>query len=304
MTEYHIPALLEETVNGLNIQPDGIYVDATFGGGGHSREILAQLSSKGRLIAFDRDAEAQRNLPEDERITLIPYDFRYIRQFLRYLNAFPADGILADFGISFHQVDAGERGFSFRFDAALDMRMDQAQALTAAEVLNSYPESELVRIFSEYGEVPNSKRLASRIAMRRTMAPIETTNDLSRIAEEVLPGREVLKKYLAPVYQALRIEVNKEMEALEYFLEAALASLKPGGRLSLLSYHSLEDRRVKRFLASGNLDGTEDKDVFGRSTSPWKEITRKPIMPSEEEISRNPRSRSARLRIAEKVNIN
>jgi 16S rRNA (cytosine1402-N4)-methyltransferase len=300
--KYHTPALYQESIDALNIQPGGIYIDATFGGGGHSKGILEKLDKKSRLIAFDRDLDAQANIPEDENFLLIHSDFIHIKNFLRHENALPANGILADLGISSHQIDVPERGFSFRFDAPLDMRMDKQNPRTAAHILNEEKEEKLVQIFSEYGEVQNSKTLARAIATRRRLEPIETTSQLAALAQSLIPARENLKKYLAPVFQALRIEVNDELNGLKSFLEQSLDVLAPGGRLAIITYHSLEDRIVKNFMQLGRFDeAMSAKDIFGKSTNPWKNITRKPIIPTEQEIEGNPRVRSAKLRVAEKI---
>lgn len=300
-TIYHTPALLQESIGALNIKPDGTYVDVTFGGGGHSREILKHLGKKGKLIAFDRDLDAQANIPDAKNFTLVHHDFVHLKNFLRYLDAIPVDGILADLGISSHQIDIPERGFSFRFDAPLDMRMDKQNPLTAAKLVNESPEEELQRIFTWYGEIKNAKNLARSIVRTRNMKPIETTFQLARAAEDVLPHKENLKKYLAPIFQSLRIVVNNELEGLKSFLTQSLDVLKPGGRLAIITYHSLEDRPVKNFLTSGKLQGKDEKDFFGNSQSPWKLVHKKPVLPDEKEITRNPRARSAKLRVAEKL---
>ncbi|MGZ5243914.1 MAG: 16S rRNA (cytosine(1402)-N(4))-methyltransferase RsmH [Bacteroidia bacterium] len=300
--KYHTPALYQESIDALNIQPGGIYVDATFGGGGHTRGILDKLDAKSRLIAFDRDLDAQVNIPEDKNFLLIHNDFIHLKNFLQHENALPVNGILADLGISSHQIDVPERGFSFRFDAPLDMRMDKQNPRTAAQILNEEKEEKLVQIFSEYGEVQNSKTLARAIATRRRLEPIETTSQLAALAQSLIPARENLKKYLAPVFQALRIEVNDELNGLKSFLEQSLDVLAPGGRLAIITYHSLEDRIVKNFMQLGRFDeAMSAKDIFGKSTNPWKNITRKPIIPNEAEIEKNPRVRSAKLRVAEKI---
>ncbi|RYD79628.1 MAG: 16S rRNA (cytosine(1402)-N(4))-methyltransferase RsmH [Sphingobacteriales bacterium] len=299
---YHNPALYQESIDALNIQPGGIYVDATFGGGGHSKGILQNIDKKSRLIAFDRDLDAQANVPTDKNFLLVHNDFIHLKNFLRHENALPVNGILADLGISSHQIDVPERGFSFRFDAPLDMRMDKQNPRTAAHILNEEKEDKLVQIFSEYGEVQNSKTLARAIATRRRLEPIETTSQLAALAQSLIPARENLKKYLAPVFQALRIEVNDELNGLKSFLEQSLDVLAPGGRLAIITYHSLEDRIVKNFMQLGRFDeAMSAKDIFGKSTNPWKNITRKPIIPSEQEIEGNPRVRSAKLRVAEKI---
>ncbi|MDQ3072127.1 MAG: 16S rRNA (cytosine(1402)-N(4))-methyltransferase RsmH [Bacteroidota bacterium] len=297
---YHNPALLRETLEGLNIQAGGKYVDATFGGGGHSRGILEKLGKKGRLYAFDRDADAQINMIADERLTLIHHEFIHLKNFLRYFDALPADGILADLGISSHHVDDAGRGFSFRFDAPLDMRMDKQSRVSAKDIVNEAPQERLQDIFSKYGEVQNARTLSQAIVRKRKIQAIETTTDLAQIAQDVLPRKENLKKYLAPVFQALRIEVNDELGGLKTFLLQATDVLKPGGRLAVITYHSLEDRIVKNFIAAGNFEGKTAQDIFGNAETPLKAVTRKPITPGEEEINTNPRSRSAKLRLAEK----
>ena len=297
---YHTPALLEESIAALAIKPDGIYVDATYGGGGHSREILKHLKT-GKLIAFDKDADAHSNMAEDKNLTLIPHDFIHIKNYLRYLKAISVDGILADLGLSSHHVDEAERGFSFRFDAPLDMRMDQQNPLSAAEIVNTWNEADLQNIFSKYGEIRNSKTLAKNIVQRRASNRIETTGQLSSIADEVLPYKENIKKYLAVVFQSLRIAVNDELNGLEQFLLQTKDILAPGGRLAIITYHSLEDRPVKNFFQTGNFEGKETKDVFGKVSRPWKLVNKKPLIPNDEEININPRSRSAKLRVAELV---
>ena len=299
---YHIPALLSESILALDIKPAGIYVDATFGGGGHSKEILKHLKT-GKLIAFDKDVDAHKNLPESENLILIPHDFIFLKNYLRFLNVIPVDGILVDLGLSSHHIDEATRGFSFRFDANLDMRMDKENPLTAEELINTRSQSELQQIFSSYGEIKNSKTLAVKIVQRRSAQRIQTTSQLVEIAEEVLPYKENLKKYLATVFQALRIAVNDELLGLEQFLNQAQEVLAPGGRLAVITYHSLEDRPVKNFFQTGNFEGKESKDVFGKVSRPWKQITKKPIIPTDEEIAVNPRSRSAKLRVAEKIEI-
>lgn len=298
---YHVPVMLQESIEGLNIIPNGVYVDVTFGGGGHSREILKSLNENGRLIAFDRDPEALVNMPDDSRFTLVPADFIHLRNYLREMQVLPVDGILADLGISSHQIDAGERGFSFRFNAALDMRMDKQNPVTAAQIVNEESQDGLQRIFSAYGEIKNARTLAEALVSQRKISPIETTGELANTAEKVMPRKENFHKYLATVFQALRIAVNNELEGLKEFLLQALSSLNTGGRLVVMSYHSLEDRLVKNFFQTGNFEGFVEKDVFGKLISPWRIINRKPMTPSEEEILRNSRSRSAKLRIVEKI---
>ena len=322
MQEYHIPVLLEESVSSLVTNPHGIYADATFGGGGHTAAILSRLNGDGRVIAFDRDSDAIANAPADKRLTLIHNNFRFIENYAEQLRretmSLPSakenadapgsdtvslqgpavfDGILADLGVSSHQFDTAERGFSFRYeDAALDMRMNQSAKLTAADVVNTYPQEDLERILKLYGEVDNPRAVAKLITEARPMA---TTGDLDRAVAKVLPkGAE--HKVLAKIYQALRIEVNAEMRSLEKFLEGAARSLKPGGRLVVITYHSLEDRMVKNFIKTGNVDGELRQDMYGKVETPLEAVNRKPILPAEEEIARNTRARSAKLRIAER----
>jgi 16S rRNA (cytosine1402-N4)-methyltransferase len=296
--EYHNPVLLKNCIEGLNINPKGIYVDVTFGGGGHSREILKHLTT-GKLYAFDQDEDAVKNKIDDERFVLIRQNFRYLKNFLKMYNALPIDGLLADLGVSSHQFDEAERGFSTRFDAKLDMRMDRGAKLTAAEVLNTYTEEDLKRIFKMYGEVENAGRLAYQIVHSRNTKKIETVNDLKLAIDKcVKRGRE--NKYYAQVFQALRIEVNKELDALKELLTQSLEVIKPGGRLVVISYQSLEDKLVKNIIRSGKFEGEVEKDFFGNQLTPLAAITRKAIVPSEEEIAKNSRARSAKLRIAEK----
>ena len=299
---YHVPVLLRETVDGLDVKPDGVYVDVTFGGGGHSREILSRLGSEGRLFSFDQDADAEQNVPADEsRLTFVRSNFRYLTHWMRYHGQTEGvDGILADLGVSSHHFDAEERGFSFRFDAPLDMRMNGRGGETAAQVLNTRSEEDLTKIFQLYGELKNGRRLAAAIVARRQEHAFSAIDDLLQVVKPMMP-RDREKKDLARVFQALRIEVNHEMEALEEMLRGALRCLKPGGRLSVLTYHSLEDRMVKNFMRSGNVEGKVDQDFFGNRLSPLRPINNKVIVPSPEEQSTNPRSRSAKLRIAEKV---
>lgn len=296
---YHIPVLLKETVDGLNINPDGIYVDVTFGGGGHSREILSRLSSKGHLYSFDQDEDAEQNIINDKRFTFVRSNFRYLKNWMRYYDVEQIDGVLADLGVSSHHFDAQERGFSFRFDAALDMRMNQRAQRTAADILNEYSESQLADLFYLYGELRNARKIAAAIIKNRNNGRIETTGDLMNIIK-VFFERDREKKELAKVFQALRIEVNQEMQALKEMLTASAGLLKPGGRLSVLTYHSLEDRMVKNLIKTGNVEGHVEKDFFGNTNAPLKMVNNKVITASEEEQTRNPRSRSAKLRIAEK----
>ena len=296
--EYHNPVLLKECIEGLNINPAGIYVDVTFGGGGHSREILKHLTT-GKLYAFDQDDDAVKNKIDDERFVLIKQNFRYLKNFMKMYNALPIDGLLADLGVSSHQFDEAERGFSIRFNAKLDMRMDQNGKQTAADVLNTYSEEELERIFKLYGEVDNAGYLASIIFHNRKDKHIDTINDLKvMITKCVKKGRE--NQYYAQVFQALRIEVNKELDVLQELLTQSLEVLKPRGRLVVISYHSLEDRLVKNIMRSGKFEGEVEKDFYGNQLTPFKQITKKPIVPSAEENEINSRARSAKLRVAEK----
>lgn len=297
---YHIPVLLEESIEGLNIREDGIYVDATFGGGGHTAEILKRLGEKGRLVAFDRDPEAVKNKPEDERVIMINQDYRYMRNFLKLFRMAPVHGILADLGVSSHQIDDPQRGFSFRYDARLDLRMNPAGKLTAARVVNEYSAHELAGIFREYGELNRPARIAKAINEKRTAKSIETTGELRDALTHLAPkGQE--NKFLAKVFQALRIAVNDELGSLRELLTQAGQLLTAGGRLAVISYHSLEDRMVKNFMKTGNPEGILHKDFFGNPERPFRMITPKPVTPSEKELNRNKRSRSARLRIAEKT---
>ena len=299
MSEYHTPVMLDESVSALVTNPDGVYADATFGGGGHTAELLSRLHDGARVIAFDRDRDAVRNAPDDPRLTMVHNNFRFIENYARHLDV-RFDGILADLGVSSHQFDTADRGFSFRFEEApLDMRMNAEGKLTAAEIVNTYSAEDLERILRLYGEVDQPRRAAGLIAAARDQQEIRTTGDLDRALARILPkGAE--HKVLAKVYQALRIEVNQEMRSLEKFLEGAARSLKPGGRLVVITYHSLEDRMVKNFIKTGNVEGTLRQDVFGRADTPLEAVNRKPILPAEEEISQNTRARSAKLRIAER----
>ena len=295
---YHTPVLLNECLKGLNINPEGVYADVTFGGGGHSRAIMERLST-GHLYAFDQDEDAQANLIDDERFTFIPQNFSYFKNFIQLYHEGKIDGIIADLGVSSHQFDTPEKGFSTRFDGRLDMRMSQQNPLDAATVVNTYDPSDLTRVLSLYGELQNARLVAADIVMARESSPIETTAQLKEAVQGRLPrGHE--NKTLAQIFQALRIEVNHEMEALTAFLGQCADVLKPGGRLVVLSYHSLEDRLVKNFTRSGNAEGIEEKDFFGNPMTPYIIINRKPIVPSEEEIAANSRARSAKLRIAER----
>ena len=295
---YHVPVLLEESVSGLNIDPDGVYLDLTFGGGGHSREILKRLKD-GCLIGFDQDADALANVPDDDRFIFVNHNFRYLRNFLRYCGYDEADGILADLGVSSHEFDEAGRGFSFRFDAELDMRMNQRSRLKATDILNTYSEEDLTRIFRNYGEVDNAKRLVDLIVKARAEKMITRSEEFLQVIAPCVPKQKE-KKYLAQVYQALRIEVNGELEALEDMLKEAGRAVRPGGRLVVITYHSLEDRIVKNFLKSGNFEGKVEKDFYGHVKRNFELVNRKVIVPSEEEIEKNPRARSAKLRIAEK----
>lgn len=296
---YHVPVLLKESVDGMNIRPDGTYVDMTFGGGGHSREILGRLGDGGRLLGFDQDADAENNIVNDEHFTFVRSNFRYLKNFLRYYDVESVDAILADLGVSSHHFDDVDRGFSFRFDGKLDMRMNKRAGITAADIVNTYDEEKLADIFYLYGELKNSRKLAAFIIKARADKQIETTEDFLEIIKPLF-GREREKKELAKVFQALRIEVNREMDALKEMLNAAVEVLKPGGRLVVITYHSLEDRMVKNMMKAGNVEGKEDKDFFGNLMTPFKLVNTKVIVPNNDEITRNPRSRSAKLRIAEK----
>lgn len=297
--KYHVPVMLEECIEALAIKPSGVYVDVTFGGGGHSKAILKQLGSDGVLVAFDQDADAQLNIPQDERLVFIDQNFRFLKNNLRAQGLLPVDGILADLGVSSHQFDVPERGFSTRFDGDLDMRMDQSAPLTAAEVVNTYAEEELHKIFGIYGEIQNAKSLAKTIVTARLTKPLKTIADLkSAIAKLVPRGKE--NKYYAQVFQALRIEVNHEMEALKEFLEQTEGVLANGGRLVVMSYHSLEDRLVKNFMAKGKFSGQVEKDFFGNEIKPFDVVSKKAITATEEELATNNRARSAKLRIAVK----
>ncbi|MCL4640298.1 MULTISPECIES: 16S rRNA (cytosine(1402)-N(4))-methyltransferase RsmH [Olivibacter] len=298
---YHLPVMLQECIEALAIKPNGVYVDVTFGGGGHSSAIIQHLGEEGRLIAFDQDPDALNNALPDERFTLIHQNFRYLKNNLRLQGLKQVDGILADLGVSSHQFDEAERGFSIRFDADLDMRMDRVGELDAKGILNSYSEEDLHRIFGMYGEVQNAKSLAKVIVTSRLSRPINTVSDLKSIVSKLVPrGKE--NKYYAQLFQALRIEVNKELEALQEFLVQAQAVLKPGGRLVVMSYHSLEDRLVKNFMAKGKFKGEVEKDFYGNEIKPFMLVSRKAIIASEDEIRQNNRARSAKLRVAEKLN--
>ena len=297
---YHVPVLLEESVDGLDIKPGGIYLDVTFGGGGHSKEILRRLDAEGRLFGFDQDEDAEKNIVDDERFTFVRSNFRYLRNWMRYYGVEQIDGLLADLGVSSHHFDDETRGFSFRFDAPLDMRMNKRDGKTAADVLNDYSEEQLSDIFYIYGELKNARRIAAAIVQARSEKRLETTGDLMKTTEKCFQ-REREKKEMAKMFQALRIEVNHEMDALKDMLYAACGLLREGGRLSVITYHSLEDRMVKNMMKAGNVEGKVKQDFFGRTDSPLRQIGNKVIVPSEEEQQRNPRSRSAKLRIAERI---
>jgi len=297
--DYHSPVLLHACIDGLQINPSGIYADVTFGGGGHSREILKKFAPDGRLFGFDQDSDAAANVPDDSRFTLVAHNFRYIKNYLKLYKAVPLDGILADLGVSSHQFDVPDRGFSIRFDARLDMRMNPDQPLDATKVLMTYPEEELRRIFKVYGELPEAGKLARHLVNVRSDKTIETTGKLMELIRPFMRrGQE--HQFAAQVFQAIRIEVNDELENLKQLLSQSAELLKPGGRLVIISYHSLEDRLVKNFIRSGKFEGEAEKDLYGNTATPFKAITRKPIRPDEEEIKQNNRARSALLRIAQK----
>lgn len=303
---YHIPALATECIEGLEIKPDGRYADLTFGGGGHSRLILSALGEEGRLYAFDQDADAKAGIPDDDRLIFIESNFKHLRSQLRLRGVGNnpeedgLDGILADLGVSFHHFDTPERGFSFRFSGALDMRMNARGEFSATDLINNYSAEQLADIFKQYGELETTYKIASCIVRAREQAPITTTEGLIAAVEPCTPKKDA-NKFLTKLFQALRIEVNGEMEALKMALEQSLKVLRPGGVLAVISYHSLEDRLVKNFFRSGNFSGAIEKDFYGRATTPWEQVTRKAIAPSAEEVERNPRSRSAKLRIARKL---
>lgn len=297
---YHVPVLFEECMEALAIKPDGIYVDCTFGGGGHSRGILNRLGKEGRLIVFDQDADAKQNIPDDDRLLFVPQNFRHLKRFLRLHKITAVDGLLADLGVSSHQFDEAERGFSIRFDAALDMRMDVRVGKTAADVLNTYSEAALHKLFEKYGEVTNAKTLAKTIVAQRSIAAFTSIAAFKQALHGMVKGNP--NKYFAQVFQALRIEVNEELQALEEMLAQAIEVLAPGGRLAIISFHSLEDRLVKNFIKYGSEQAPEADDVFGtRPASPMKAVAKKPITAGAEELKKNSRSRSARLRVAEKI---
>jgi len=298
--QYHIPVLLDEVIEGLNIRPDRTYVDCTFGGGGHSRAILSKLSAKGRLVAFDQDDDARKNLPDDERLIFISHNFRHLQRFLRLQQITTVDSIMADLGVSSHQFDEAERGFSTRFNAELDMRMDKRQTVTAFDVVNTYTEQRLHKLFEQYGEVTNAKTLAKTIVQVRNTASLKTVDGFKNAVREIVKGNP--NKYFAQVFQALRIEVNDELGALEEMLQQVPTLLKPGGRIAIITFHSLEDRLVKNFFRRGSFDEPEENPFINTETvNELKVITKKPVQPSEKEMKQNPRSRSAKLRVAEKI---
>ena len=297
---YHIPVLLKPAVDGLDIHPEGTYVDTTLGGGGHTREILSRLGPQGRLLGFDQDEDAERNIPDDPRFTFVRSNFRFLHNFLRYHGISQIDGLLADLGVSSHHFDDSERGFSFRFDGALDMRMNKRAGQTAADIVNTYSEERLANVFYLYGELKNSRKLAAALVKARAATPINTIGAFLDIVKPFF-GREREKKEMARVFQALRIEVNQEMEALKEMLYAATDALRPGGRLAVITYHSLEDRMVKNLIKTGNVEGKMEKDFFGNTQTPFRAVNNKVIVPDDDETARNPRSRSAKLRIAEKL---
>lgn len=297
---YHVSVLLKESVEGLAIQPGGVYVDVTFGGGGHSREILQHLSAEGHLYSFDQDADAENNIVADDRFTFVRSNFRYLKNWMRYYGVEEIDGLLADLGVSSHHFDDAERGFSFRFDAPLDMRMNKRAGMTAADVVNDYDEQRLADVLYLYGELKNARKIAAVLVKARMQQRIETTGQLMQVTEKLFQ-REREKKEMTKLFQALRIEVNHEMDALREMLMGACEMLKPGGRLSVITYHSLEDRIVKNVMRTGNAEGRQEQDFFGRVKSPLHLINNKVTTPSAEELENNPRSRSAKLRIAEKI---
>ncbi len=297
--EYHVPVLATESIDALNIKPNGVYVDATFGGGGHSKLILERLGEEGYLFGFDQDEDAQENIIDDPRFTFVDHNFRLLKRFLRLHGHSKIDGVLADLGVSSHQLDEASRGFSYRFDAALDMRMNREEGQTAADLLNRLSAGELQEMFSQYGEVRNSKMLAKAIVGSRLSGKLQTVGDFLSILEPLIRGQR--RRYLSQVFQAIRIAVNDEMGALSDFMSQVSEVLKPTGRFSVITYHSIEDRLVKRFLKTGNVEGVVEKDFYGNIQRPFKVITRKAILPTEEEIKRNPRARSAKLRIGERI---
>lgn len=296
--KYHVPVLLKKSIDALDVKSDGVYADLTFGGGGHSAEILRRLGDDGRLMVFDQDADALQNLPDDHRVVPVHANFRYLRQFMRYHGLQGFDGILADLGISSWQIDKKERGFSFRFDADLDMRMNEQAPMTAADILNDYPKDKLTTILRTYGELKNARSVADKIFTARNEKPLRTTGQLTEVLTP-LAKKGAEHKFFAKVFQALRIEVNQEMEALKEMLAQTVECLKPGGKLVILSYHSLEDRLVKNFFRAGNIEGNIEKDFYGNQISPFAQVSRKPVQADEEDISHNPRARSVKMRIAE-----
>ena len=297
---YHVPVLLHEVIEGLQIVPSGVYVDCTFGGGGHSKKILEKLDETGKLVVFDQDEDAKKNVPDDPRILFVPHNFRHLQRFLRFHKIFSVNGILADLGVSSHQINEAERGFSTRFDASMDMRMNRNDSKTAAQVVQTYSEEMLQKIFEKYGEVSNSKTLAQKIVEARRSQPIETIKEFRNTIFPVVKGNP--QKYLAQVFQALRIEVNDELNVLKELLLQSVDVLAPGGRIAVITFHSLEDRLVKTFFKNGNFEPEQQKDIFGNPVkSELKVITKKPVIPSKEEQKQNPRSRSSKLRIAEKI---
>lgn len=299
-TVYHVPVLLGESVDGLLVHPDGVYADLTFGGGGHSREILSRMQGQSRLYGFDQDADAMANLPQDSRFVFVRSNFRYLSNWMRYYQVEALDGILADLGVSSHHLDDESRGFSFRFEGPLDMRMNRLSTRTAADVLNEYDEQRLADVFYLYGELRNARKLAQRVVRARSTQPLRTIEELLQVVQPLFE-RDREKKELAKLFQALRIEVNSEMDALKEMLAAAARLLKPGGRLVVITYHSLEDRLVKNLMKTGNVEGNRVVDFYGRSESVLRQVNNKVIVPTEEELARNPRSRSAKLRIAERI---
>lgn len=299
MTNYHEPVMAAESIDGLAIKEDGIYVDATFGGGGHSALILNKLGDKGRLFGFDQDEDAAANVPDDDRLVFVPHNFRFLHRFLKLHGVKQVDGILADLGVSSHQINVAERGFSYRFDSQLDMRMNRQGELTAEKVINTYSEEELQRVFSDYGEVRNARTLAARIVSERSTGNISTVGALLAVVEPLIRGKK--ERYLSQVFQALRIEVNDEMGALEAFLQQSLEALRAGGRLVVIAYHSVEDRMVKNFMKTGNAAGVAERDFYGNIYRPFHLVTKKALLPSAAETRANPRARSAKLRIAERL---
>ncbi len=300
MSSYHTPVLLKESIDALEIKENGTYIDATLGGGGHSREILSKLGTKGRLLVFDKDSDAIKNAPDDKRVVVVHNNFRFIHNFVHYYGFDYVDGIIADLGVSSHQFDTSDRGFSFRFESDLDMRMNTLSDKSAIDILNNYREEDLARVLKLYGELDNSKKIANLICTAREVNHIITTADLCKALEKVMPPVSE-HKFLAKIYQALRIEVNGEMSSLEYFLKGAKRSLREGGKISVITYHSLEDRMVKNYFRSGSIDGIESRDLYGKKECPFRVVNKKPLLPCENEISSNTRARSAKLRVGERV---